>query len=101
MLNYLSYHGGLLWIKENGITMSLKHKMILTSKNFGIPERFKVRKVIGGNISETEDDFRAVDTVASLSLPRDRKSDGENWYMTYDVKFEFLIQSDVSILAEN
>jgi hypothetical protein len=57
-------------------------------KLYKVPVRFKVKKLIGGNKSETEDDFRAVDTVTSLSLPRDRKSDGENWYMTYDVKFD-------------
>jgi hypothetical protein len=57
-------------------------------KLYKIPIRFKVRKLRGGNKSETEDDFRAVDTVTALSLPRDRKSDAENWYMTYDVKFE-------------
>lgn len=67
-----------------------------------IPVRFKVRKLIGGNKSETEDDFRAVDTVTSLSLPRDRKSDGENWYMTYDVKFELPNSvSDVGIFIRN
>ena len=43
---------------------------------------------MGGNKSETEDDFRAVSAVTALSLPRDRKSDSESWYMTYDVKFE-------------
>ena len=57
-------------------------------KLYKVPVRFKVRKLKGGNKSETEDDFRAVAAVTSLSLPRDRKSDGENWYMTYDVKFE-------------
>jgi hypothetical protein len=57
-------------------------------KLYKVPVRFKVKKLMGGNKSETEDDFRAVDAVTSLSLPRDRKSDGENWYMTYDVKFD-------------
>jgi len=57
-------------------------------KLYKVPVRFKVKKLMGGNKSETEDDFRAVMAVTSLSLPRDRKSDGENWYMTYDVKFE-------------
>ena len=57
-------------------------------KLYKVPVRFKVKKLMGGNKSETEDDFRAVAAVTSLSLPRDRKSDGENWYMTYDVKFE-------------
>ena len=57
-------------------------------KLFKVPVRFKVKKLMGGNKSETEDDFRAVDAVTSLSLPRDRKSDAENWYMTYDVKFD-------------
>ena len=57
-------------------------------KLYKVPVRFKVRKVIGGNKSETEDDFRAVTAVTALSLPRDRKSDAESWYMTYDVKFE-------------
>ena len=57
-------------------------------KLYKVPVRFKVKKLMGGNKSETEDDFRAVVAVTSLSLPRDRKSDGENWYMTYDVKFE-------------
>ena len=57
-------------------------------KLYKVPVRFKVRKVIGGNKSETEDDFRAVAAVTALSLPRDRKSDSESWYMTYDVKFE-------------
>ena len=56
-------------------------------KLYKVPVRFKVRKLMGGNKSETEDDFRAVPAVTSLSLPRGRKSDGENWYMTYDVKF--------------
>ena len=57
-------------------------------KLYKVPVRFKVKKLMGGNKSETEDDFRAVAAVTSLSLPRDRKSDGDNWYMTYDVKFE-------------
>ena len=57
-------------------------------KLFKVPTRFKLRKLMGGNKSETEDDFRAVSTVTALSLPRDRKSDSESWYMTYDVKFE-------------
>ena len=57
-------------------------------KLYKVPVRFKVRKLKGGNKSETEDDFRAVSAVTALSLTRDRKSDGENWYMTYDVKFE-------------
>lgn len=57
-------------------------------KLYKVPVRFKVRKLIGGNKSETEDDFRAVNAVTALSLPRDRKSDAESWYMTYDVKFE-------------
>jgi len=55
---------------------------------YKIPVRLKVRKLIGGNKSETEDDIRAVSDVTSLSLPRDRKSDSENWYMTYDIKFD-------------
>ena len=55
---------------------------------YKIPVRLKVRKLIGGNKSETEDDIRAVPDVTSLSLPRDRKSDSENWYMTYDIKFD-------------
>jgi hypothetical protein len=63
-------------------------------KLYKVPVRFKVKKLMGGNKSETEDDFRAVDSVTSLSLPRDRKSDGENWYMTYDVKFD--LPSDVT-----
>ena len=54
---------------------------------YKVPMRFKVKKTIGGNKSETEDDLRAVPYVTALSLPRDRKSDGENWYMTYDLKF--------------
>ena len=57
-------------------------------KLYKVPVRFKVKKLMGGNKSETEDDFRAVAAVTSLSLPRDRKSDGDNWYMTYDDKFE-------------
>lgn len=57
-------------------------------KLYKVPVRFKVKKLMGGNKSETEDDFRAVLAVTSLSLPRDRKSDGENWYMTYDIKFD-------------
>lgn len=57
-------------------------------KLYKVPVRFKVKKTMGGNKSETEDDFRAVEAVTSLSLPRDRKSDSENWYMTYDVKFD-------------
>lgn len=63
-------------------------------KLYKVPVRFKVKKLMGGNKSETEDDFRAVPAVTSLSLPRDRRSDGENWYMTYDVKFA--IPKDVS-----
>ena len=63
-------------------------------KLYKVPVRFKVKKLMGGNKSETEDDFRAVPAVTSLSLPRDRRSDGENWYMTYDVKFA--IPRDVS-----
>lgn len=55
---------------------------------YKVPVRLKVRKLIGGNKSETEDDIRAVSDVTSLSLPRDRKSDSENWYMTYDIKFD-------------
>lgn len=69
-------------------------------KLYKVPVRFKVRKTVGGNKSETEDDFRAVPAVTALSLPRDRKSDGENWYMTYDVKFELPNdQSDVNQYA--
>ena len=56
-------------------------------KLFKVPMRFKVRKKMGGNKSETEDDLRAVPFVTALSLPRDRKSDSESWYMTYDLKF--------------
>ena len=66
-----------------------------------VPVRFKVRKLTGGNKSETEDDFRAVDTVTSLSLPRDRKSDAENWYMTYDVKFDLPKGKDVGLFVRN
>ena len=66
-----------------------------------VPVRFKVRKMTGGNKSETEDDFRAVDTVTSLSLPRDRKSDAENWYMTYDVKFDLPKGKDVGLFVRN
>lgn len=66
-----------------------------------VPVRFKVRKMTGGNKSETEDDFRAVDTVTSLSLPRDRKSDAENWYMTYDVKFDLPKGKDVGMFVRN
>ena len=62
-------------------------------KLYKVPMRFKVRKEIGGNKSETEDDLRAVPYITALSLPRDRKSDGENWYMTYDLKFA--LPSDV------
>lgn len=57
-------------------------------KLYKVPVRFKVKKLIGGNKSETEDDFRAVDAVTALSLPRDRKSDSNNWFMTYDIKFD-------------
>ena len=71
-------------------------------KLFKVPVRFKVKKLMGGNKSETEDDFRAVVAVTSLSLPRDRKSDGENWYMTYDVKFELPDDaSDIGIFVRN
>lgn len=56
-------------------------------KLYKVPMRFKVRKKMGGNKSETEDDLRAVTMVTALSLPRDRKSDSESWYMTYDLKF--------------
>ena len=58
-------------------------------KLYKLPVRFKVLKLKGGNKSETEDDLRALPFVTSLSLPRDRKSDAENWYFTLDVKFEF------------
>jgi len=71
-------------------------------KLYKVPVRFKVKKLMGGNKSETEDDFRAVVAVTSLSLPRDRKSDGENWYMTYDIKFELPDDtSDVGIFVRN
>ena len=71
-------------------------------KLYKVPVRFKVKKLMGGNKSETEDDFRAVVAVTSLSLPRDRKSDGENWYMTYDVKFELPDDtSDIGIFVRN
>mgnify|MGYP001225958990 FL=1 len=71
-------------------------------KLFKVPVRFKVKKLMGGNKSETEDDFRAVDAVTSLSLPRDRKSDGENWYMTYDVKFDLPNDtSDIGVYVRN
>ena len=71
-------------------------------KLYKVPTRFKVRKLRGGNKSETEDDFRAVSTVTALSLPRDRKSDAENWYMTYDVKFELPNdKSDVALFVRN
>ena len=56
-------------------------------KLYKVPMCFKVRKKMGGNKSETEDDLRAVPYVTALSLPRDRKSDAESWYMTYDLKF--------------
>ena len=59
---------------------------------YKVPMRFKVKKTIGGNKSETEDDLRAVPYVTALSLPRDRKSDAENWYMTYDLKFALPIR---------
>jgi len=61
-------------------------------KLYKVPMRFKVQKKLGGNKSETEDDLRAVSYVTSLSLPRDRKSDAESWYMTYDVKFALPIR---------
>jgi hypothetical protein len=71
-------------------------------KLYKVPVRFKVKKLMGGNKSETEDDFRAVVAVTSLSLPRDRKSDGENWYMTYDIKFDLPKSStDVGIFVRN
>ena len=60
---------------------------------YKVPMRFKVKKTIGGNKSETEDDLRAVPYVTALSLPRDRKSDAENWYMTYDLKFALPIRT--------
>ena len=55
---------------------------------YKVPMRLKVRKLLGGNKSETEDDIRAVSAVTSLSLPRNRQKDEEGWYMTYDIKFE-------------
>lgn len=58
-------------------------------KLYKLPIRFKVQKLAGGNKSETEDDLRALPFVTSLSLPRDRKTDAENWYFTLDIKFEF------------
>lgn len=60
---------------------------VYKQKLYKVPMRFKAKKKIGGNKSETEDDLRAVPLVTALSLPRDRKSDHENWYMTYDLKF--------------
>ena len=60
---------------------------------YKVPMRFKVKKTIGGNKSETEDDLRAVPYVTALSLPRDRKSDAENWYMTYDLKFALPVRT--------
>ncbi len=62
-------------------------------KLYKVPMRFKVKKTMGGNKSETEDDLRAVPYVTALSLPRDRKSDSENWYMTYDLKFALPIDA--------
>ena len=62
-------------------------------KLYKVPMRFKVRKKMGGNKSETEDDLRAVPFVTALSLPRDRKSDSESWYMTYDLKFALPIDT--------
>ena len=59
---------------------------------YKVPMRFKLRKTVGGNKSETEDDLRAVPYVTALSLPRERKSDAENWYMTYDLKFALPIR---------
>jgi hypothetical protein len=71
-------------------------------KLYKVPVRFKVKKLMGGNKSETEDDFRAVVAVTSLSLPRDRKSDGANWYMTYDIKFDLpRSATDVGIFVRN
>tara|TARA_R100000008_G_scaffold70355_1_gene47932 strand:- start:908 stop:1360 length:453 start_codon:yes stop_codon:yes gene_type:complete len=58
-------------------------------KLYKLPVRFKVQKMVGGNKSETEDDLRALNYVTSLSLPRDRKTDAENWYFTLDIKFEY------------
>ena len=57
-------------------------------KLYKVPVRIKIRKKVGGNKSETEDDIRAVPSVTSLSLPRDRKSETESWFATFDVKFE-------------
>tara|TARA_Y100000592_G_C5478345_1_gene323747 strand:- start:4619 stop:5074 length:456 start_codon:yes stop_codon:yes gene_type:complete len=62
---------------------------LYVQKLYKLPVRFKVQKLRGGNKSETEDDLRALPFVTSLSLPRDRKADSENWYFTLDVKFEF------------
>ena len=71
-------------------------------KLFKVPVRLKVRKLRGGNKSETEDDMRAVTAVTSLSLPRDRKKDEENWYMTYDIKFEMPQENtEVSLYVRN
>ena len=64
-------------------------------KLYKLPVRFKIRKLEGGNKSETEDDLRAIASVTSLSLPRDRKADAENWYATMDIKFELDRQIDV------
>jgi hypothetical protein len=66
---------------------------VYKQKLYKVPMRFKVRKTMGGNKSETEDDLRAVPYVTALSLPRERKSDGENWYMTYDLKFALPIDA--------
>ena len=71
-------------------------------KLYKVPVRLKVRKLRGGNKSETEDDIRAVSAVTSLSLPRDRKKDEENWYMTYDIKFEMPQKNtEVSLYVRN
>ena len=56
---------------------------------YKLPVRLKMQKLVGGNKSETEDDLRALPFVTSLSLPRDRKADAENWYATLDIKFEY------------
>ena len=58
-------------------------------KLYKLPVRLKMKKLIGGNKSETEDDLRALPFVTSLSLPRDRRADTENWYATLDIKFEY------------
>ncbi len=70
-------------------------------KLYKLPIRIKIRKKQGGNKSETEDDLRALPSVTSLSLPRDRKNETESWFATFDIKFELPKGEEVMEFVRN